>query len=186
MKKARIIRRNILSIILAFFLFSCSSEMDFNQANDLVLEPTDVINWIYFDVPAGDFVVDGQELSVLETNSVTDVFQNIFVYENLVKAELYYEFNNTIERRFKIELTYQDIYGRPLYSSSFELPAYDGNQNILKKTDIFENSQLNLLKQTSKIHFRLELLPGSTLTENSPGKLILRSSATGYFEVKVK
>jgi hypothetical protein len=60
------------------------------------------------------------------------------------------------------------------------VPAYSGVPNLVTKTEIFENTKLDLLKTTTKLAFAIKMLPGSGLSESSLGSLKLRSSATVY------
>ena len=48
-------------LILSFFYFSCSSDLDFDQINDLKLEPVFVANMASFDIKANQFVIGGVE-----------------------------------------------------------------------------------------------------------------------------
>ena len=172
--------------IFAFSLFflSCSSDLDFNQANDLKLEPTLVSNLASFDVQAHQFVVGGVEQTVSGDLMNFDVFKQNFFYKNLNKTDFFFEINNTINRGFKVKLVLLDKNNAPLYTIPFDIPAYTGTENLVTKTEVFENVQLDLLKKTSKIAFVVTLMPGPALTQNSLGSLKLRSSATLYFVVE--
>lgn len=170
--------------ILSVFFLSCSSDLDFNQANDLKLEPVVVSNLASFDVQANQFVVGGVEQTVSGDLMNFDVFKQQFLAQNLDRADFYFEIDNTINRGFKVNLLLLDANNNPLYTIPFDIPAYTGTQNLITKTEIFQNAKLDLLKNTSKIAFMVTLMPGSPLTSNSTGGLKLRSSGTLYFVVQ--
>ena len=169
---------------LSIILFSCSSNLDFNQVNNLKLEPVVVANFATFDVPANQFVSNGIEQTVSGAVSNFDVFRGSFFNKSLTRADLYFEINNTISRAYKINLYFIDANNLPVYTISFDVPAYTGVENPVTLTDIFENTKLNVLKSTRKIGFTATMLPGTALTESSPGSLKLRSSATVYLVVQ--
>jgi hypothetical protein len=166
--------------ILSIFFLSCSSNLDFNQVNDLKLQPVVVANLASFDVKANQFVVGGVEQPV--TGDVMDfnVFNNSSFNNSLIRTDMFFEFNNTINRAFNINLYFLDANNAKLYTIPITVPAYTGAPNLVTKTEIFENTNLDLLKQTKKVAFVVALLPGTALTDSSLGSLKMRSSATIY------
>ena len=82
--------------ILSVFFISCSSDLDFNQVNNLKLEPVVVSNLASFDVQANQFVVGGVEQTVSGDLMNFDVFKQPFLDQNLNRADFFFEINNTI------------------------------------------------------------------------------------------
>lgn len=166
--------------ILSIFFLSCSSDLDFNQVNDLKLEPVVVANLATFDVQANKFVVGGVEQPL--TGDVMDfkVFNYTNFNDRLKRADFYFEFDNTINRDFKINLIFLNANNSPLFTIPFDIPA----NSTFTKTEIFENAKLDVLKQTKKVAFVITLLPGTTLTDSSLGSLKLRSNAILYFVIQ--
>jgi hypothetical protein len=163
-------------IILSLFTISCSSNLDFNQVNDLKTTPVIVANLATFDVPASQFVIGGVEQPVSGDLLNFDVFKDNYFNNSLVKAEMYFEITNTINRAYKIDLYFLDDSNNTVYTIPFNVPA----QGVATKTEVFVNSNLDLLKKTTKIGFVVTMYPGPALTANSTGSLKLRSSATVY------
>ena len=170
-------------LILTFFLFSCSSDLDFDQANTIKLEPVIEANLATFDVKAHQFVDNGVERSIADVKEM-DVFSDAFFEENLTKAEFYFEINNTINRGFRVNVYLLDDNDTILYTIPFNVSPYSGSDNTITKREVFEKIKLNILKTTTKIAFVAALLPGSPLDKNSLGSLKLRSSATIYLTVE--
>ena len=170
--------------LLCVFSLSCSSDLDFNQVNDLKTEPVVVSNLATFDVQAHQFVDGGVEQTVSGDLMDFEVFKQSFFDQNLTRADFFFEYNNTINRGFKINIFFLDANNTAIYAIPFDVPAYSGTQNLVTKTEIFQNVKLDLLKKASKVAFVVTLLPGPTLSENSLGSLKLRSSATLYFVVE--
>ncbi len=176
---------SILSLIfLVLFSFSCASDLDYDQVNNVKLEPVVVSNLAYFDVPANQFVIGGIEQPVFFDVSTTDIFSENFFTDKLRKVDLFFEVNNTINRGYTIDLIFLDNNNQQLHTTNFVVPAYSGTENKVTKTEIFENAQLDLLKRTTKIAFAIQMMSGPLLTENSLGSLKLRSGVTAYFVVE--
>jgi len=166
-------------IILSILSVSCSSDLDFNQVNDLKREPILVTNLCSFDAPAQLFTSGIPESVVTTDFPIINIFNDLYFKESLVKAEFYFEFNNTIERAFEIKLIFLNANGTEIDSIPFDVPAYSGVPYLFKKTESFDSTDLDLLKTATKITFVVKML-GPTLSTGSSGSLKLRSSATIY------
>ena len=173
-------------VLLSIFSLSCSSDLDFDQVTDLKLEPVVVGNLATFYVPANEFVIGGVEQNPAGDIMNFDVFRDTYFNDSLKRADFFFEINNTINRAYVINLYLLDASNSPLYTIPFDVPAYSGVQNLVTKTEIFENAKLDQLKKTKKIAFVITMLPGPTLSESSLGSLKLRSSATVYFVVELE
>lgn len=182
-KVYRMIKFSLILLIAASF-FSCSSNLDFKQVSDLKLEPVVIANLASFDVAAKEFVVNGMEQNVSADLINFQVFKDQNFNDNLTKIDFFFEINNTINRSFFVNLYLLDSENNLVYSIPLIIPAYNGIKNLVTKTEIFEGNKLELLKSTSKIAFRINLLPGQTLNNASLGSLKLRSNATIYMVYK--
>ncbi|TRX41424.1 hypothetical protein [Flavobacterium restrictum] len=171
-------------LALGVFSYSCSSDLDFNQANTLELRPIVVANLAAFDVPAHQFVTNGVENPIGVDVPTVDLFSTAFFKDNLDKTDLFFEINNTINRKYTVEMYFLNSKDAPLYSIKIPVPAYSGTEQLVTKTETFQGTNLNFLKNTKKIAFVVKMLAGPPLTETSLGSLQLRSSVTAYFIVK--
>lgn len=177
-------RTALTALLLAILLFSCSSDLDFNQANNLKLEPVIVANLTYFDISENGFIDNGIEQKVAFDAQDFDVFRDSFFRDNLKRADFFFEINNTVNRMFTINIVLLDGNDQPLYFIPFTVPAYNGTPNTITKTEVFENLNLELLKSTKRMGFVIAMAPGAPLDGSGQGSLKLRSSATVYFEIK--
>ena len=100
------------------------------------------------------------------------------------KVEFFFEMENTINRAYSVDLVFLDNNNQRVHATNFTVPEYTGLENKLTRTEIFENTQLDLLKRTVRIAFTLRMLPGASLTETSSGNLKLRSGVTAYLVVE--
>lgn len=170
----------IFILIILFFTLSCSSDLDFEQANNINSEPVYVSNFAAFDVLPNQFIVGGMEQTEITDLLDYDIFKEAFFNTNLKKVDFSFEINNTINRDFIVEINYLDSKNNILYTVPFKVPAYTGTINLVTQKDIFENTKLDLLKQTRKLEFVVSMLTGPALSGSSTGSLTLRSSATIY------
>ena len=171
-------------VFLIIFSFSCSSDLDYNQANNLKSEPVIIANLASFDIPANLFINGGIEQTVSGDLMNFKVFTDAYFNKSLTRADLFFETNNTINRAYRLNLIFLDANNLQLFSVPIDVPAYSGVQNLVTKTEIFENSRLDLFKKTDKIAFVVVMLPGPGLSESSSGSLKLRSSSTLYLVVE--
>lgn len=170
--------------MLTFLFFSCSSDLDFNQVNNLKLEPVFIANLSYFDIPAKDFVDNGMEKDISLDVQGFDFFSEKFFRDNLQRADFDFEITNTINRAYSLGLNFLDQSNKTVYTIRFDVPASTGTPVIIKKTEIFQNTTLDLLKTTKRMEFDLIMAPGPALSENSLGSFKLSSSATVYLLVE--
>ena len=184
MMKIQAIHRILSVLILILFSSSCASDLDYNQVNDIKLEPVIISNLAYFDVQANQFVTGGVEQNVIFDAPTVDVFSEKFFTEKLNRVDLFFEINNTINRSYRMDLVFLDRNNQPVHSTYLIVPAYSGAENIVAKTERFQNATLDLLKRTTKITFTITMFAGPPLSESSVGSLKLRSAVTAYFIVE--
>ncbi len=175
----------ILSILFSvFLLFSCSSDLDFDQVNDFKIEPVFVANLAYFDIPANKLVDDGGT-NVYPDVRDFDIFKDSFFNQRLKRADFDFEIENNINRAFVVNMLLLNAENQVLQTLSFAVPAYKGTSNVIKyPTEVFENARLDLLKQTQKIGFVVIIASGPPLNSQSEGNLKFRSSATAYLVIE--
>lgn len=178
----------VTQIVIGFFVlifsWSCSSDLDFDQANNLELRPIVEANLTSFDVAANKFVNNGVEQSLLIDTPGTLNFDDSFFKDNLIKADLFFEVNNTINRAYVLQFIFLNNANTPLTTIQVDVPAYAGTINITTNKTIYEGATLDLFKQTKKMTFVVTMLSGPPLSATSVGNLKLRSSVTAYFNIK--
>jgi hypothetical protein len=168
-------------LIWLLALSSCSSELDFDQVNEVKLKPVIVANLAYFDVKSSQFIISGSEQNLIVAASEFEAFRNSYFRDSLKKAELNFEFHNTINRAYTIDLIMLNRNDVAVYSIPFTIPAFTAGDNIVTRTEVFENTNLDLLKSTVKIIFSIRMQSGPVI---NGGSLKLRSGATVYLELE--
>jgi len=151
----------------------------------LKLEPVVTGNLSYFEAPAPAFVKpDGSESNFAFDVQDFDIFKEKDFSDRIQRVDFFYEITNTINRAFTGDVILMDDNNTSLYIMHFDVPAYSGTENIITRTEIFDGTKLDLLKSSTKMAFSVAMAAGPALNQNSPGSLILRSTATIYFIVE--
>lgn len=177
-------KKIILIATLGYCLFSCSSDLDFEQVNDFNSQPVFTTNLAYFQVKAPEFIINGMEQSFFSYVSNVDFLNTSFVEEDLVKTDLYFRIKNTIARRYVYNITFLDENNAPIHLITMDVAAYNGTEVLAEKTETFTAANVDVLKRTTKMVFSIVMASGPPLTADSPGRVELSSSITAYFDVE--
>lgn len=174
--------------ILLLTCIACVKDVDFDQAEDLTLTPIVAASVVYTDVPASRFSENGVEIQVVRDSIANiELFTEQFVIDNLVRTDLVFEATNSISREFEVDVEFLDDTDTLLDSFTFNaFPSILTNDVVTETVEIYENERLEALKQTTKMVLTLRLLPsndGSSLNENSTGRIILKSKGLFYLNV---
>jgi hypothetical protein len=178
----------ILTISVAVIMSSCIKDVDFDQADDLTLTPVITSSIVYAEVEASRFSENGMELeTVTDSLANIEIFENDFIIDNLVRAELVFEATNSINRTFGLQIDFLNAVDELEHTLSFDAsPSPTGNTIVTTYTEVFEDMSLDALKMKTKMAVTLRLYPsndGSSLDENALGNIILKSKGLFYFSV---
>lgn len=182
--KLRKLHRFLATVFLLLFSFSCASDLDLDQVNDLKLEPVVVANLAYFNIEAKDFASSGSGETVLSKETTSDIFNDSFFRRRIKRVDILFELENTIDREYELDLSFLDINGNVIHNTNLNMQPYTGIENKVAKTEVFQDANLDILKQTTKIVFKLRMLAGTSLSPSSPGGLKFRSGVTAYIVVE--
>ncbi|WP_417443652.1 hypothetical protein [Joostella sp.] len=163
-------------------LFSCVKDVDFNQAEELEIEPSVAVSLLYFDLQASTIgLIPNNDVDGDSVEDITelDIFSEPFLEENLEGATFNFEFLNSTPRVFNAKISlYDDMYN--------VLDSEDVLIDVPKKSVslIYSDSNVQTLKSMAYMGIELELIPGSPLlTPNSTGELLLKSSGTFFMSI---
>lgn len=177
-------------LIFSFFLAqACFEDVDFDQPTDVILNPVFDVSVAFFEIEASQFVETGMEAPFVN-DSITDIdiFQDDFIRDNLVKAELTFSANNTINRSFILRFDFFDNENQLQHTFSFTIPASStGTPVVIEHIETFESTTLDALLNTTQLELTAILVPstdGSILNENSTGRVEVQSKGRFYFNVE--
>jgi hypothetical protein len=182
--KITFFKRIILIAVIGCCSFSCSSDLDFEQADDFNIQPVVTTNLAYVKGEASDFISNGSESPLLSYTSNVDFLNTSFVEDDLVRTELYFRVKNTINRAYTFNVVFLDQNDAPIYNINMNVPAYNGTEVLVEKTEIFTGANVDILKRTTKMFFSVLMLQGVPITADTPGRVEFSSSITAYFDVQ--
>lgn len=182
----QILKPTLFLFVLHVMCVSCTKEVDFNQINDLEINPVIESSLFYFDAVAGDFVIGGSGEYSTGDFVIIDIFNNEFVNDNLVKAEFLFETVNSINRAYEVQVDFFDDFNPlPLHTFTFSTAASITNDDLTTQyLEVFEGNALTNLKQTTKLAFTLTMLSGTPINSSTPGKIHLESKGTFYLNIE--
>lgn len=174
-------------ILFIGIMTSCVKDVDFDQADDLLVTPAMEISLVRFNEPASRFTENGQEVSVIRDSVRIEIFNDDFVVDNLRRAEFLFETTNSIDRAFDAEILFLNDANELQHIIEFGVEASDTNQELVSVTEeIFENDAIAELTATTKLLLTFTMqdsVDGSLLNENSLGSLKLRSKGSFYIDL---
>ncbi|EDP71495.1 hypothetical protein FBALC1_03387 [Flavobacteriales bacterium ALC-1] len=183
-------RKAIYTLLAIMTLMSCVKDVDFDQAENFSLTPVLASSILFTEVEASSFFENDMELeSVRDSVANIEIFEDQFVKDNLIKAELVFQATNTIDRTFNLQVDFFNDADELQHTLSFDaIESNSGNPVVTDYTEVFEDDSLDALKLITKMVITLTLYPssdGSTLNENSSGNISLKSKGIFYFNIDV-
>ncbi|OEJ99299.1 hypothetical protein A8C32_09030 [Flavivirga aquatica] len=174
----------ILSLLLAI-MFSCTKAVDFNQADDLKIEPVVESSIVFFKGTASNFFAGGSEVSVIQDAISISVFDDDFIQDNLVKSEFVFESTNSFNRGFSMQIDFLNEINEVHHTLTFTAPASPSNQDVVTThTEVFEGDSLTDLKNTKSLVITLTMLSGTPITLNTVGEINLQSKGVFYLNIE--
>ncbi len=175
----------ILFFLLLTLCISCTKDIDFDQAREYQFNPVVESSLVFFNESANAFIDQGAEVEIVQDFIFIDFFNDDFIVDNVEKISFNFETQNSINRRFELQV---DLYDEALgLQDSFVViqeASSDGQNEIASHVEVFEDERLVALKNTHIILFTLRLLPGPNIDETTSGRIELKSKAVFYFEIK--
>lgn len=163
---------------IAMLCYNCTEPVDFSQSEDLELFPVVETSLVFFEAPAPEFITQNNEDFSVSDFIEISFFNDEFVEESLIKADFVFDIENSINRAFRLDITFVDEEGTALEVFIVEVPASPNNQNrITNFVQTYEGEALERVKQSTSLEFDLMLLGGETIEEDAPGRIDVKSSA---------
>ena len=177
-----------IKFFLIYFIFitfsNCVKDVDFNQSEDISLTPVIESNIIYFNIPSDNFIApDGSLIPFSQDYTDIRIFEDEFITDNLVKAELLMEFTNTINRNFSLYVEYLDESDISIHDFIIDMSSgTPDSPTTIIHNETFENASLDNLKLITKVRFTATLLDATPPTSNS-GTIKAQSKGTFYLNI---
>lgn len=177
------ILKNLVVIPLIYLLcFSCTEEIDFDEANQIKLTPELELDLAFFTLDA-DEIEDNPEGSFEVVKNITDVEfpSSSFPRDNIKKAQLFFKFINTLPRNFLIKVKFLKPDNSLAYQFNASVPSGSKRNPIIKtEIDLLNASKIRELFRATQIETTFVVNGTSDL--DLIGSLIMQSKGTFFLE----
>jgi len=122
-----------LIIFSWLFILSCTSDLDFDQADRLEIHPVFEGDIFYFDLQAPNLTNDYGVFRATITDTVDfNIFDDSDIRDAFVRAEIEVAFDNSFERNFYTELFFKDENLNTVAQASLNIaPATSTNTTVV-------------------------------------------------------
>ncbi len=111
-------------ICLSIVFSACVGNVDFDQAENIILEPEFKVALVHFRATPDNFVdpVTNADLDFISDITEIHHFDSDTAQENIIKIELLFEIENTFNREFNLEYRFLNNLNQTTYTITFNIP----------------------------------------------------------------
>jgi uncharacterized protein YrzB (UPF0473 family) len=173
-------------LLLALILVSCTSKLDFDQANELKITPVFEGDMFFFDISKNNLIdSQSQFRSTIQDTIDFAIFKNGNNRDHFVKAEFTIGYNNSFQRSFHTEYVFIDENNQPVEQNSFDIQAADINQNVEGEEIVIYSKAANPdFINFRKIVVKITVTPDTMPVEDE--LLHIKTKGKIYTEVVIK
>ena len=164
-------------MVFTFLIFSCAEEQDFDQFDDLTIEPTVASSIFYFESDEETINLAGTG-GFYEEVFTFEAFSDPTISDRVIDGTITYQLENTTSKDLGLLIEFLDADGNVLDSEPFVIGEEPAPQLEREVTYGASGKSLDILRNTTNIRVSGENLGDATSQspQNEP-KIILRSSA---------
>lgn len=175
--------KNLLFLLLIpLFGVSCVKDTDFDQLNDVVVNPVVELNFIYFTLQIDDFQIDPifeGNLTVVDTTEIR-FLDDDFSVDNIKEAEFFFRVNNSFPVGLDANFTFLSEDNQPFYEINFPIQlSNDGSPVVTEFTQVINEADIELLTLNDKVVVTIHL---QSANQNLQGVFNLQSKTIYYLE----
>lgn len=149
----------IVFLTLLILFTSCVKDVDFDQSDDLSIQPKYVLSLAYFTLDQHKFIDNGgNEIYFITVNSSAPINTSSIVNENLTKAEIKFKVTNTFNRAFIIVLKLYNTARQETFAFN---PITVNPNTTININQIIQGSDLINFGKGNSIAMSVVLLPSS-------------------------
>lgn len=175
------IKRLLLYVILVLYGTSCIDNVDFNQVEDLSVEPAFITTLAYFTLNQNNFIFNGIEINTVTDISDFKVLNNAAARESLKRIVFDFAINNQFDRDFNITIDFLDKTNTVVHNlAPLTIKAYDNNFSEQRAIAVTNNQQF---LSATKVSIKLQMYTGIPFNPNDVKTLDFKSAATVYLKL---
>lgn len=176
--------KHILTLVLlSAFFFSCISDVDFDQADDIEISTPHLISLVYFTADANYFLDDlsNETLFVSDTTELP-IFGGSYNENYLIQADFQFKISNTFNRSVALQVKFLNEDDNGIYVfNTMNIPF---NTIDFENTQIITEINIPLVLPTEKVVFNVLLDLGSTPLDPSQNmEFELQSATTFHYQI---
>ncbi|WP_152538338.1 hypothetical protein [Aquimarina megaterium] len=182
----------LCTICILMPLISCVKDVDFDQAENVVLTPVYEVDFVYSRFDTSQFIDSNIDPVIVIPEVIVndtldyDLLGTDFVVDNLERVELTFEFTNTIERDFEFDLGFLNDNNQPigpLYSMTANSGNGEGTDPIVTREVIILNTaDIDVLRDATRLISSMRV---QNINSSLRGILELRSKGTYFFNYEL-
>ncbi|CAM1364106.1 conserved exported hypothetical protein [Tenacibaculum litopenaei] len=176
--------RVLVLIIMAISTVSCVQELDFDQADSIVLKPTFTASLAFTKLDQTSFVnAAGVEVRTITDKTRFELFENSAADE-MEKIDIDFEITNPFNRRFTLDFRFLDDADNETYRLN-QLAIAENVKDFKHREEILLTPGASIFG-SRKIEVTLTLIPstdGSIININERKIFTFKSAGTFYFNI---
>ncbi|WP_109097929.1 hypothetical protein [Aquimarina sp. AU58] len=182
----------LCGICILISSISCVKDVNFEQAEDVVLTPVYEVDFVYSRFDTSQFVDSNIDPAIVIPEVIVndtldyDLLGTDFVVDNLERVELTFEFTNTIERDFDFDFGFlndNDQRIGPLYSMTANSGNGEGtNPIVTTEVIILDTADIDVLRDATRLISSMRV---QNINSSLRGILELRSKGTYFFNYEL-
>jgi len=177
----RKIPQPFLLVLIMLFFVSCIKDTDFSQTEDIEVTPIIELDFLLFDLASQNFTDLGVNNLVVSDTTNFDFLNGDFTIDNLIRAEFYFKFTNSIPLDFTTEFKFLDEDNDLQYT--ILIPVSNGNLITPTVTEHIENIVEEDILDLTRAEKVVLVFTASNSLENLDGLLNLQSKTTYYIKI---
>jgi hypothetical protein len=149
-----------LLILIFILLTSCVKDVDFDQSDDVSIQPKYVISLVHFNLDQHKFIDNiGNELHFISEDSSAPINTSTIVNKNLTKAEIQFKTSNSFNRTFIVYIKMFDTAGNATFNFN-PITLFPNTSNKIQ-TQIIQGADINNFARSNSLKMEVVLLPSS-------------------------
>lgn len=171
----------IMLVTLVLLMSACVKDLDFNQVEDLELEPSIAVSLVNFELDQNDLSALGIVFipTIMDETLLPD-FNNSLIQEDLNSITMQFEASNTFNDDFTVNVAFLDVNDNITYSL---MPmVITGNDEAFKYEEEIEIATNPNFLNSYKISIRLSY-SGTVINTTVPNSLLFKSAGIFNFSI---
>ncbi|MGK0250789.1 MAG: hypothetical protein ACI81G_000221 [Gammaproteobacteria bacterium] len=152
----------ILGVLSLIICVSCVKDVDFDQAEEIIIAPKVDLDLVFFNLGTDNFVASdaGIPVTVIRDTTRLEFLDDTFVRENLLEIDFVFRYDNSFPQVFEHRALFLDEEDEVLYAVTFDVdPSLDGMVTTTLYTQTVAGPDLDAIRNSIKMLIELTLEP---------------------------